>query len=367
MNLQVVKLDPKEYGLDVEKASGIEKSFMPKIAESNALFEVYKNILTKEISKTVVTEAGDLRRKLVKVRTGISEIHKTEKAYYLAAGRFVDALKNRYTLPVEQMEEKLSEIEDYFEKIEAEKKKALRIERFAKLKPYTESEPLGLDTMSDEMFDIVLVGLKTNYEAKVKADHELEAARLETERLNKVEHERRFEFAPYVQFLSHSPVLREMSETDYVALLQTVKTAKAEHEAEQLRIKEDNERLRKESEAKEAEIKAIQAKAEKEKAEAEAKRQKEIEEERQQREKVESELRAKKEAEIKAESDRKDTELKAKLEADKLAKAPIKKQLNNWVDSFNLPKFSSENEKSKEIEVKFNSFKEWAKNEISKL
>lgn len=56
----------------------------------------------------------------------------------------------------------------------------------------------------------------------------------------------------------------------------------------------------------------------------------------------------------------------AKLEADKLAKAPIKKQMNVWIDTF-VYDTPLENETSKEILLKFEAFKNWAKSEINKL
>ena len=49
------------------------------------------------------------------------------------------------------------------------------------------------------------------------------------------------------------------------------------------------------------------------------------------------------------------------------SKAPIKQQLNTWVDSFSLGKPISQNETTIEIEVKFESFKNWAKSLIEKI
>ena len=54
----------------------------------------------------------------------------------------------------------------------------------------------------------------------------------------------------------------------------------------------------------------------------------------------------------------------AKKEAEKLAKAPIKKQLKVWVDSFSIPAAPTENEKTKDILAKFYAFKKWAESQI---
>lgn len=70
---------------------------------------------------------------------------------------------------------------------------------------------------------------------------------------------------------------------------------------------------------------------------------------------------------LKMEADKRvNDELKAKKEAEeKAAKAPIKKQLSTWIDTFQIGKPITENELSKEIEAKFESFKTWAKQLIN--
>jgi membrane protein involved in colicin uptake len=85
---------------------------------------------------------------------------------------------------------------------------------------------------------------------------------------------------------------------------------------------------------------------------------------------LEAELQAKRDAEIKAEQDRQQAELKAKAEADKLAKAPIKKQLSKWVESFSIEIPSSEllnNELALDIKDKFEAFKKWSQSQINNL
>ena len=83
--------------------------------------------------------------------------------------------------------------------------------------------------------------------------------------------------------------------------------------------------------------------------------------------KLEKELQDKKDAEVKAERERLDKIEAEKKEAEKLAKAPIKKQMENWVNSFNLPNLNLENAKKTEIIETFEKFKKWAKKEIENL
>ena len=71
-----------------------------------------------------------------------------------------------------------------------------------------------------------------------------------------------------------------------------------------------------------------------------------------------------------AEKKKAEDDAKAKKEADKLAKAPIKKQLTVWVDSFSINLPNGEllnNETALRIETKFDAFKKWAKSEIENI
>ena len=123
MKQEELTVNPQEFGLETEQVLSIEQAFLPKIQEREALSTIYQQLITSEITPELCKEAKALRLKLLKVRTGISDIHKTQKAFFLSAGRFVDAWKNKETIPVEQMEETLYDIELYYVKIENERLK----------------------------------------------------------------------------------------------------------------------------------------------------------------------------------------------------------------------------------------------------
>jgi len=350
MKNELMTIDPKEYGLEQNQVVTIEQAFAPKIAEREGYAKVYEQLLTKEITKETCVEANELRKKLVKVRTGISEIHKTQKAYFLAAGKFVDAWKNKETEPIEQMEENLEDIAKYFERLEAERIAKLEAERKVEIQKYSEIVPFGLGTMDATVYANYLTGLKVAYEARIKAEQEAEAERL---RLIEVEKEN--------------------------ARLKAI---------EDERIRQENERLKKEAEAKEKALAAERAKFESErKAEAEkqaailakerAEAEKKIREQQEQarkeaekaaaeRAKLQAELKAKQDAEIAAQRAKEKAESE-RLEAEKkAAKAPRKEKLIKWVDSFNLPPFENDILASEIIE-KFNNYKKWAKTIIEQL
>ena len=188
--MEIKKINPEEFGLSQESVMTIENAFIPKIIERDALLFYYEQIIAKEITPELCKEAKEIRLKLVKVRTGIADVHKSQKTFFLQAGKFVDSWKNKETLPVEQMEEKLKEIETYYERIEAKRIKDLEEERTELLRPYVEFIPSGLGMFEQESFDRYLAGEKIAFAAKVKENERIENERLEKEKTEKEETER---------------------------------------------------------------------------------------------------------------------------------------------------------------------------------
>lgn len=190
---EIVKIDPKQFGLEEKNVMKIEEAFTPKIIERDALSEVYSELIKGELTEELSVEAGSLRRKLVKVRTGIAEIHKTQKAYFYAAGKFVDAWKNKETEPVTQMESKLSEIEKHAENIEKQRIATLQTEREEELKQYEVEnvEVLGLGVMPNSVWDSFLAGTKASHDAKIAEEKKAEDERVLAEKKAKEEEEKK--------------------------------------------------------------------------------------------------------------------------------------------------------------------------------
>ena len=355
------KINPNEFGLEVSQVETIEQAFLPKIQEREALVAIYDQLIKSELTPELCKEAKEVRLKLVKVRTGIADIHKTQKAFFLAAGRFVDAWKNKETLPVEQMEEKLSEIENYYINMEKAKKAQLQAERLLEVSKYTEYPANALGEMEQQVYDAYLQGLKVAYDAKIEAERKAEEERLAAIEAEKAERERiRIEN-------ERLKAEAEQKEKEFAE-----ERAKAEAERKAL-----EEKARKEREAAEAKLKAEQEKARAE-AEAERKKQADIlakqqaEAARLQAEKdaenarLQAELKAKADAEAAELKAKQEAEKQAKLEAEKAAKAPRKEKLIKWVESFQIPTFEND-EVAANITAKFNSFKKWAESEISNI
>jgi len=325
------EIKPDLFGLELTKAQEMTSGLSTTLAEREILKDAYVDVIGLEITAKNLPLFKDLRLKIVKNRTqGIEKWHKTNKAFYLAGGRFVDAVKNKEIVINEEMEAKLMEAEKFFENQEKEAKRVLNEKRIEIIRPYVE-DVFGLDfsDFSDENFDDFVLGKKTRYNERIEAEKQ-EAIRIENERLAEIEKKR----------------------------LEAIENEK---------IRVENARLQKEAELKEAQLQKERAIAKAESDRIEVENNAKLEAQRKETARIEKELQEKKDAEIKAENERLALLEQQKIEAEKLAKAPIKKQLNVWIESFNYGIQPVDNEVTKEIIAKFEAFKKWSLTQVNNL
>ena len=313
---ELTKIDPKEYGLEASKVKEIEQAFTPKIVERDALTKIYEQLITKEVDRDLCNEAGDLRRKLVKVRTGISSIHKTQKAFSLSYGKFVDAWKNKETLPVSQMEEKLYEIEKHYENIEKERLEKIQNKRLEELSKYCEPFPgQDLSSMAEDVWGAYISVKKKEYTDLLAAELKVEKDRAEEEKAIELKKSRTLELAPYTMFIRDIDTLLNKNVKEYNKEVKELKIAYKQHNDRQEEIRLENEKLKKQADEREKLAKIEENRreeAEKKRKDAEAKIQakKEADQaralkiEQDKLKKIQEELDAKVEAELKATEDK---------------------------------------------------------------
>jgi colicin import membrane protein len=357
-----VSVIPANFGIEEKKANELMGNLPQIKAERNELEKMYNDVLSMDIEDIKTSKiAKDLRLKIRDNRTkGIEVWHKTTKDFFLKGGQFVDAIKRKEIAVNERMEEALAEIE---------------AKRREQLEHYSEFVTYGANIriISDDDFCKLLNGAKLQHEAKIEAERLAEIQRqAEIERQRKIAENREI-LIPYSHWIEN---FNEVNfETANISeILELAKTKKLEYEKEQERVRIENEKLRKEAEAKEKALaierakREAELKSEREKAESERKALEEkVRLEAEKQAKLQAELEAKRQAELKAEREKQAELERQKAEAEKLAKAPIKKQMEIWIASFSLPGISIENEKINEIKAKFEAFKSWAINETSKL
>lgn len=322
------------FGIEPAKAKEMVGGLDSTLADREVLKNAYIDVIELDITSENLAIFKELRLKLVKNRTSIETWHKNNKAFYLAGGRFVDAIKNKEIEVNKEMESKLLEGEKFFENQEKEKARLLNESRIEKLRPYIEDVTgLNFSEFDDESFDDYVLGKKTRFENEAKAKKESEA-KAESERLAEIERQKAIE----------------------------VENAKLKAEAEAKEKALEKER----AEAKEKQD-AIELKAKQEREKAEAERKIEADKQKAIQDKKDAEIKRLKDEKEKSENERIAKEKAQKLESEKLAKAPVKKQLSVWVNSFELPNTEVENELSKEIRDKFEAFKKWSLTQINNL
>jgi len=270
---EIDKLDvnAEEYGLDISKAAKISESFLPAVTEFPKFLEEYNSIVNADINGIVCKDAKKLRLSIAKTRTSVGKIHRAEKDFYLQAGRFVDACKNKLQTPLKEMEGKLKDIETHFEKLEEEKNENVRQERNAIVDALDPEAREGIDLafMPEKAFVSFVGGLKYAKEQKEKAETELEAQRKENER---IEAEKRQAIIDENNRLAEEKAKLEEEQAKKEAEAKRIQDEKdaeiaaankkiAEEKAENERIikeqkKREADRLKKERLQKEAEAKA---------------------------------------------------------------------------------------------------------------
>ena len=360
----IVKIDPLEFGLTVETAANIENQFAPMLAKMTELEVEFNGVLALDKSlPTTAKKARELRLKYKDVRVGTEKIHKVQKAYYLNGGRFVDSWKNIQAIASQNNEEVLESIEKHAENLEKERLEKLQILRVALLAEYAENaSDLMLSSMPDDVFEAYLTTKKQQFEDRKAAELKAEQDRIARE---KAEAEAR-----EAQRLENIRLKEEADKREAEIEAERARI-EAERKAEREKAEAEAEKIRAENEKKLKAEQAERARIEKENADQLAKLQAEkdaeIAKQKEMARKVQEELYNKRIAEEEAERVRIAAEKAAKLEAEKLAKAPIKSQLTAWVNSFQIPQTAIEHEKKALIIEKFGRFLDWAKNEVDAI
>jgi colicin import membrane protein len=426
--MEVVLVNPSEYGIEEKKATELIGNLPQLKAERDVLAKQYDEIVLLDIEEpTTAFKAKELRLRIRDNRTkGIGPWHKNAKDYFLNGGRFVDAINRMEVAINERMEENLELIEKHQELKELKRREDLKALRLGELKEYMEFVPnVDLGQISDEEYTKVFNGAKMQFEFKIQEELKAEEARLESERISKLHFSRLNEVKPYEFFTANivdvnAADFGRMEDVVFSDILFKLIEAKKAYEAEQEKIRLENERLKKEAAKKEKALELERKKADeklsyrnqklapyiayirdydkvlsltdadfekeltslnkqamdqiefekeqKAKAEAEERRmQEELRLNREKQAKLEAELKAREEAEAKAEKERTESEAKAKKEAERLAKAPIKEKLTLWVNGFQIPSTDVNNDTTKDIIEKFELFKKWSIGRIENI
>ncbi len=327
----IEKVNPAEFGLDETKANDLTKNLHAILKEREIFIGEYEKIILLEITRENVPAFKDLRIKIRDNRTkGIEVWHKANKEFFLSGGRFIDAIKNKESVLNKQMEEKLEEAEKW-EQIQEEKRiDALKAERETTLQQYeVDCSLIQVGQMTEDVWNNYLSGVKLNYENKKEEERKAQELAAEVARLDNLERERVLEIAPYAQFVDGYPELRTMNDAAYAELIRGCQQAKIDYDEEQARVREENERLKKEAEEKEAALLAERAKADAESKKAKEESDKAIKEAKDKADALAAELKAKADAEEEERKKEAAALKKAQAAPDKTKLSELSKQIRD--------------------------------------
>ena len=288
---------------------------------------------------------------------------KTEDALWLKAKQTMQIL-------TKEIEDTAKWKEDTKARIEAERQElkiAQRLQQMQSIRP--ECQRSDVESLSDEMFATLLNAAKIEQQKQIEEQQKAEAERIERERKEKLFADRRAKTIRLVNFIENYEQVQfgDLSEDDFMQIVNAAIEKRTAHEAEQARIKKDldekeaalqAERKKREAEAaeaarkqkeiedaaKKAQVEADKkAAAEKKKAdeEAAALREKIAEQERAEKQRKEAEEAAKKKA-AEEEAARQKAEAEA---AKKAAAAPDREKLLKFaelIDGLLTPELSSQ-------------------------
>ena len=150
--------------------------------EREPLIEKYGKVIALELTKENIPRFKSLRLKIADNRTKrINVWHRTAKEYFLAGGKFVDAIKNKEIAINQEMEYQLLKAENFIIDAETKRLEDLQSERLALITDYLEdaSERVFSD-MEEDVWEPFLASKKARFYKLIK---EKEDARLEEQRL----------------------------------------------------------------------------------------------------------------------------------------------------------------------------------------
>lgn len=275
---------PELESLEKSKAEQIRQVFIPMANMLDEFETAYSQVLAEAkegITKDVSARAKRVRLDIGRVRIETGKLKDKQKEYIKLEDRAIMGVHNIIVWAVKEKEDKLKEIEDYFEIKEKERLDSLQRSRVEQLSRYVDDAHLRtLSLMEEDVWQAYLLVKRNEYEDRVAAEKKAEEDRIAREKAYALEQE---------QIRKENERLRkEAKERDRLAKIEAKK--RAEEEAKRLAAEKKERQIREEKERKEREAHEAALREERMKREAIEK------EEREKRLKLEAELKAREEA-----------------------------------------------------------------------
>lgn len=233
-------------GLSESKAEQIKAVFQPMIKMLEDFEAAYNELMSMGQTNEKSESAKRLRLSIAKVRIEADKVRKSQKEEYLRAGNAIQGVYNILKFAVADKEEKLKEVETFYEKAEEERIGHVRVERLSEVQKYDligQDVSVDFGSMADDVWQNYISGVKLHYETIKEAEHKAEEERVENDRKQKLCRKREMQLAEYAQFVNYI-VGHNTTQSEFDGLLLSAKNKKKEYEDEQARIKLENEKLK---------------------------------------------------------------------------------------------------------------------------
>ena len=300
MSKELIKLESPELArINESRAEQIKSTFDPMVAMLSDFESAFNEIISEaktEVNQELIDKAKRLRIDISKIRIDTGKLKDKQKEYIKLEDKAIMGVHNILVYAVKEKEDKLREIEKFFENQERERLEALQKERAEKLSEYVDdAHDRDLAKFEDDEFEALYLLKRNQYNDRIAAEQKAEADRIAKEKAEAEERERIKQENEILRKEAQARAERERIEAEKRAKIEAERKAKEEAERKAREDKERKERA--EMQAKiDAERKA------KEEAERKA---------RAERERLEAELKDKEEAERKAKE-----EAEARLQAE---------------------------------------------------
>lgn len=247
-NMLVKLID--ESGLEKSKADALKEKFADMYNVAMDWKIKAETLKVTDITQEAEMKMADEGRKfLKKKRIDIENTRKELKEESLREGRAIDALAKALTALIEPIEDDLEKKAKFKEIYIANLKEQKRLQRLEMLRPLEIYSENGYDfaNMDEATWEAFYGSMKSSYEKKKEEERLAEEQRLENERIQQLHVARKNSIIDLWHFFpaEHKEEnLGQIMEERWHSIVDSTKKAKTDHEAEQERIRIENEQLR---------------------------------------------------------------------------------------------------------------------------
>src|SRR3990167_7503622 len=185
----------EENNLEKTQGQVILDNFSSFIKEASQWESKAKTIvITNVLQVEKMAEARGARLALKSIRVNVENVRKSLKEKALLEGKAIDGIANVIKALIVPLEEYLETQEKFAETLEAERIAKKNEERAFELAKYVEDITLyNFKDMPDEVFDNLILKVKTVFDAEQEAKKKTEQERIGNEKKEKAEQEKKLE------------------------------------------------------------------------------------------------------------------------------------------------------------------------------